>query len=53
MWWTGKLKCRICNHEQIGVVNMGGSNEEPDSVECSNCGGMSCDPVEEGDECLT
>jgi len=57
MWWTGKVKCRVCGHVHVSVIGEHGprppaSESHPngfelDDQECPECGNMTCDPNEE------
>ena len=44
MWCTGTLECRMCGHQQVSVWPAEVLDE--DAMECSNCGHMTCEPVE-------
>lgn len=48
-WWTGKVKCRVCGHEHVSVIETD-DGENLDDQECPNCHCVSCDPIEEDEE---
>lgn len=44
-WWQGKVVCAICGHVQTSRIEIPVSSQEPIvSLECADCGNMSCQP---------
>lgn len=44
-WWLGWVECCVCGHRQKSAIEIEVEYEEPIvSLECVECGGMTCRP---------